>query len=89
MKIFDIWSMFFDGSKIQEGAREGCMLIDIEQCKTLISRCLDFEYTNNTVEYKSLVQGLKREIDIKVKYLKLFGDSKIIVQHVRNTIHFL
>jgi hypothetical protein len=33
----DIWTMFFDGSKSQDGAGEGCILIDPHQCKTLIS----------------------------------------------------
>jgi ribonuclease HI len=84
-----MWSMFFDGSKTQEGVRAGCVLIDPEQCKTLISCHLEFECTNNTAEYKALVQGLKKAIDLKVKYLKVFGDSEIIVRQVRNTIHFL
>jgi hypothetical protein len=53
----------------------------------LISCRLEFECTNNTVEYEALVQGLKKSIDLKVKYLKVFGDSEIIVRQVRNTIH--
>jgi len=39
--------------------------------KMLISCHLEFECTNNTVEYKALVQGLKRAIELKVKYLKV------------------
>ena len=44
---------------------------------------------NNTVEYKALIQGLKKAIEFKVRNLKVFGDSDIIVKQVRNTIHFL
>ena len=44
---------------------------------------------NNTVEYESLIQGMRKAIDIKIRYLKIFGDSKIIVRHIRNTIHCL
>ena len=44
---------------------------------------------NNTAEYEALIQGLKKAIEFKVRYLKVFGDSKIIVKQVRNTIHCL
>jgi hypothetical protein len=33
------------------------------------------------------VQGLKKSIDLNVKELKSFGDSKIIIRQVKNTIH--
>jgi hypothetical protein len=52
------------------------VLIDPEQCKTPISCRLEFECTNNTAEYEALVQGLKKAIDLKVKCLKVFGDSR-------------
>jgi hypothetical protein len=35
------------------------------------------------------VQSLKMTIDLKVKYLKVFGDSEIIFWQARNTIHCL
>jgi ribonuclease HI len=82
-----IWTLFFDGSKSQEGSGEGCILINPKgQCHFLSCR-LEFECTNNTVEYEALVQGLKKAIDLNVKRLKVFGDSKIIIRKVRNTIH--
>jgi ribonuclease HI len=70
--------MFIDDSKTQDGVGIGCALVDPSQEKTLISCCLEFECTNNTVEYETLVQSLKMTIDLKVKYLKVFGDSEII-----------
>jgi ribonuclease HI len=82
-----MWAMFFDSSKTQDGVEEGCVLIDHEQGKTLISCDLEFECTNNTTQHKDLVQSLKKAIHLKVKYLKVFGDSEIIVPYVRNTIH--
>jgi ribonuclease HI len=62
--------MLFDSSKIEDGARVGCVLIDPRQGKIIISCRLEFECTNNIVEYKSLVQGIKKAIDLKVEYLK-------------------
>ena len=49
---------------------------------------LEFECTNDTVEYEALVQGLKKVIDLNVKELKVFRDSEIIIRQVRNTIHY-
>ena len=36
---------------------------------------LEFAWNNNTTEYEGLLQGLKKAIDMKVKNLKVFGDS--------------
>eukprot|EP00253_Pinus_taeda_P014460 PITA_14460 len=55
----------------------------------MLSCRLEFECTNNTAEYEALVQGLYKAIGLKVQYLKVFGDSKIIVKQVRNTIQCL
>ena len=57
--------------------------------KHFISCRLEFECTNNTAEYEALIQVLKKAIEFKVKNLKVYGDSKIIVKQVRNTIHCL
>jgi hypothetical protein len=82
-----IWTLYFDGSKSQEGSGAGCILIDPKGKCHFLSCRLEFECTNNTVEYEALVQGLKKSIDLNVKELKVFGDSEIIVRQVRNTIH--
>ena len=83
------WFLYFDGSKIQEGSGGGCILIDPYNNKRLLSCRLDFECTNNNAEYEALVLGLKKAIGLEVKKLKFFGDSKIVVRQVRNTIHCL
>ena len=55
----------------------------------MLSFRLEFECTNNTAEYEALVQGLYKAIGLKVQYLKVFGDSEIVIKQVRNTIHCL
>jgi ribonuclease HI len=82
-----IWTLYFDGSKSQEGSGAGCILIDPKGKQSFLSCRLEFECTNNTVEYEALVQGLKKSIDLNIKELKVFGDSEIIVRKVKNTIH--
>ena len=81
------WIMYFDGSKKLEGSRVGFVLIDPEKNKHFLSCRLEFECTNNTAEYEALVQGLKKEIELKVKNMKVYGDFEIIVKQIRNKIH--
>jgi ribonuclease HI len=84
-----IWSLYFDGSKSREGVGAGCVLIDPIGNKIFISFRLEFECTNNTTEYKTLLQGLRKALDMDVQKLVVFGDSEIIVKQVRNEIHCL
>ena len=80
------WFLYFDGSK---GSGAGCILIDPDKNKHFLSCILEFECTNNFVEYEALVLGLKKAIELNVRNFKFFGDSKIVVRQVRNTIHCL
>jgi ribonuclease HI len=82
-----VWTLYFDGSKSQEGSGVGCILIDPKGKQNFMSYRLEFECTNNIVEYKALVQGLKKSIDLNVKELKVFEDSEIIARQVNNIIH--
>jgi len=81
------WTLHFDGSKSQEGAGSRCILRDSKRKLTILACRLEFEGTNNIDEYEALLQGLKKVVDLKVKNIKLFGDSKFILRQVNNTIH--
>ena len=76
----NFWTLFFDGSKSKEGARDGCILTNPQEDKRLITCWLEFECTNNTAENGALIQGLKKIIDLNIKILKLFRDS-IVMTH--------
>ena len=65
--IDNFWTLFFDGSKTLEGSRVGYVLIDPKKNKHFLSCRLEFECTNNTIEYEALVQGLRKGIELKVK----------------------
>ena len=53
----------------------------------MLSCRLEFEFTNNTAKYEAFIQGLYKAIGLNVKYLKVYGDSEIVIRQVRNTIH--
>jgi hypothetical protein len=67
-----IWTLYFDGSKSQEGSGAGCILINPIGKRHFLSCRLEFECTNNTAEYEALVQGLRKAIDLDIKGLKVF-----------------
>lgn len=79
--------MYFDGPKTKEGIEVGCLLIDPKNNKMIITCRLEFDCTNNVAEYKSLIQGLKKAIDLGIKDLKEYSNFEIIVKHVQNLIH--
>lgn len=45
-----------------------------------ISYKLQFEMTNNTVEYEALILGMKVVKDLGVDEITTFGDSELVVQ---------
>ena len=75
-----IWTLFFDVSRSKDGVGAGCVLIDPNRTKTMIACRLEFECINNVAEYKALVQGLRKSIDMGAMVIECVGDSKIIVK---------
>ena len=84
--VGSFWILYFDGSKTLKGSGAGCVLIDPEKDKHFLSCRLEFECTNNTAEYEALVQGLQKAIELKVKNLKVYQGSEIIVKQIQNKI---
>ena len=70
-----------------EGSWASCVLVDPKNNKHFLFCRLEFECTSKTVEYETLVQGLRKAIEFKVENLKVYGDSEIIVKQIRNQIH--
>ena len=62
--------------------------MDLKGNRILMVIHLEFGCTKNIDEYEGLLQGLCKVVDKNVKHLEVYGDSKIVVKHVRNTIHY-
>jgi hypothetical protein len=58
--------LYFDGSKSNDGASAGCILISLDVVKTMLTCKFEFQCTNNTVEYKALIQGRKKTINMNL-----------------------
>jgi len=81
--------MYFDESETQDGSRARCVLIDPKNRKHIVSSRLEFECTNNIVEYEALMLGLQKAVSLNMVTIKVVGDSTIVVRQVRNTMHCL
>jgi len=44
---------------------------------------LCFDCTNNIAEYEACVIGIRATIDFKVKSLKIYGDSALVIYKIR------
>ncbi|XP_074300492.1 uncharacterized protein LOC141631767 [Silene latifolia] len=47
-------------------------------------RC-EFKATNNEAEYEALILGLQLALDLKIRHLKVYNDSQLILNHVNNS----
>ena len=48
---------------------------------------LEFQITNNIVEYDSLILGLRVSKDLNIQQLIIVGDLELVVRHVKNVYY--
>jgi ribonuclease HI len=77
------WGLFFDGSVCSKGQGAGCVVVSPSGVYIDLSIRLGFAYTNNQVEYVSLLHGLEFLRDLGARDVDVFGDSNLIVQQVK------
>jgi hypothetical protein len=82
--IIPIWKMFFDGACSREGAGTGVFFVSPSQETMSLSYKLEFETTNNVVEYEALVLGLRAAREMGIQEVAVFGDAELVVQQIRN-----
>ena len=79
----DTWKLYFDGSSNVLGHGMDAILISPkgEYCPFIAK--LNFNCTNNVAEYEACIMGLQEAIDKKVKNLKVYGDSALVIYQLR------
>jgi ribonuclease HI len=81
--VSDIWTLEFDGAHSNSGSGAGIVLVAPSHEATLFSYRLEFDCTNNIVEYEALIIGLDLALDRKIKCLRVIGDSDLVVSQVK------
>ena len=75
--------MVFDGASNALGNKIGALIISPEDCHTPFTARLFFDCTNNMAEYEECLLGLKADIDLRIKFLNVFGDSALVIGQVK------
>ena len=82
----DTWKLYFDGASNILGHGIGAILISPEGEYCPFTARLNFDYTNNVVEYEAHIMGLQAAIDEKVKNLKVYKDSALVIYQLRRDL---
>ena len=81
------WRLYFDGATNQSGFGIGILLISPQGDHIPISIRLTFSdhhrLTNNIVEYEACITGLDTGLDLRVRQLKIHGESNLVIHQTR------
>ncbi|KAH6815278.1 hypothetical protein C2S51_020098 [Perilla frutescens var. frutescens] len=82
VEISPPWLMYFDGAAHKEGAGAGVVFVTPEGEVLPYSFTLTKNCSNNVAEYQALVLGLKMTVDTKRLHMKVYGDSKLVINQI-------
>ncbi|XP_040951519.1 uncharacterized protein [Gossypium hirsutum] len=73
------WKLSFDRASNAIGNGIGAVLVSPSGDHYLFTRKLDFDCTNNIVEYEACIMGIRAAIERKIKILEVYGDSALVI----------
>lgn len=82
----NLWSLYFDSSGSKDGAVVGYLLMDLHGNQMQLYCHLEYKCSYNMAEYETLVQGLRKSINMNIICIELFGDSQVVIKQVSNSI---
>ncbi|KAK5776793.1 hypothetical protein PVK06_044758 [Gossypium arboreum] len=77
------WKLNFDGASNAVGNGIGAVLVSPNGDHYPFTSKLDFDCTNNMVEYEACIMGIRAAIDRKIKVLEVFGDSALVIYQLK------
>ena len=77
------WTMVFDGASTAIGNRIGVVIISPQGCHTPFTARLCFDCTNNMAEYEACIMGIRVAIDLKIKFLNVYGDLTLVISQIK------
>ncbi|WRX10057.1 Integrase [Theobroma cacao] len=82
IEILKPWKLYFDGAARQDGVGAGVIFITPEGEVLPYAFTLIKNYSNNMAEYQALIISLEMAVDMQITQLKVFGDSKLVINQV-------
>ncbi|XP_050919849.1 uncharacterized protein LOC127137431 [Lathyrus oleraceus] len=77
------WELMFDGVSNARGHGIGAIITSPTGFHLPFTARLCFDYTNNMAEYEACVYGIEVTIDLRIKILEVYGDSALVISHVK------
>ncbi|XP_074342083.1 uncharacterized protein LOC141679491 [Apium graveolens] len=78
--------LYFDGASKTNSIGAGLFLQSLDGFLTEYAMKLDFPTINNEAKYEALIAGLGLAGTLKVKNLKVCGDSKLVISRVKGEL---
>ncbi|XP_052489808.1 uncharacterized protein LOC128042497 [Gossypium raimondii] len=78
-----VWKLNFDGASNAMGNGIGAVLVSPSRDHYPIASKLDFDCTNNMAEYEACSIGIRPAIERKIKMLKVYGDSALVIYQLK------
>ena len=75
--------MVFDGASNALGNKIGVVIISPTGFHTPFTAKLCVYCTNNMAEYEACIMGLRAAIDLRIKFLSVYGDSALVISQVK------
>ncbi|KAI3451561.1 hypothetical protein Pfo_008226 [Paulownia fortunei] len=82
-EVLEAWLLHVDGSATISGCGAGIVLTNPEGEELEFAVRFKFKTSNNEAEYEALVRGLKMALELGVRQLSVFSDSRLVMQQVR------
>ena len=79
----DTWKLYFDEVSNTLGQRIVAALISPKREYCPFTTRLNFDSTNNVVEYEAYIMGLQAAMPKKVKNLKVYRDSTLVIYQLQ------
>ena len=77
------WKVFMDGATSALGAGARIVIITPERIRVEHSFRLGFKASNNEVEYKALLIGLRAILNLGDREVEVYSDSRLVVNQVQ------
>jgi ribonuclease HI len=71
----DYWMAYFDRSLMKKGINVGLVFVNPLRVRMRYAVRLHFPASNNVAEYEALINGLRIDVELGIRWLDVQGDS--------------
>ncbi|XP_050889502.1 uncharacterized protein LOC127094754 [Lathyrus oleraceus] len=76
------WTLVFDGASNALGNGVGVVITSPTSFNIPFIARICFDCINNMAEYESCIYGIEPAIDLRIKYLEIYGDSALVISQI-------